>query len=262
MAMSAAQIPFDWAAAAVLGSARLIGCINFIPAFGRQNMTMLIRNASALAIGLPFVFAIHERIEGTMVGTTWLGWLALKEGVIGCLIGLLLATPFWAFMSVGVLIDNQRGANAAQQINPTLPADSSVLGEMIERVLILVLVEAGVFPVLFTVIGDSFTVWPVLQLVPNVEGPHLSAYLAAFQRMLVAGLQYSSPILVLLLLLEFVFALASVIVKGMPVHEMAMPIKSLLSLFVLALYATTLFDYGAREFAEWLPWLRHMVIAR
>ncbi|WP_183085226.1 type III secretion system export apparatus subunit SctT [Trinickia fusca] len=249
-------------AAAALGSARLIGCVNFIPAFGRQNLTVLMRNAVALAIGLPFIVAIHERIDGTAVGVTWLGWLALKEGAIGCLIGLLLATPFWAFMSVGVLIDNQRGANAAQQINPTLPADSSVLGEMIQRVLILVLVEAGVFPVIFKVIGDSYTVWPVLQLVPDVTGPQLGAYLAAFQRMLVEGLQYSSPILVLLLLLEFVFALASVIVKGMPVHEMAMPIKSLLSLVVLALYATNLFDYGAREFGEWLPSLEHMVIRR
>ncbi|KUY72582.1 hypothetical protein WI25_12765 [Burkholderia cepacia] len=226
-------------------------------------MTVLMRNASALVIGLPFILALHERIDGTMIGTTWLGWLALKEGAIGCLIGLLLATPFWAFMGVGVIIDNQRGANAAQQINPTLPADSSVLGEMIERVLILVLVEAGIFPVLISVISDSYTVWPVLKLVPNVEkGADLSAYLAAFQHMLVAGLQYSCPILVLLLLIEFLFALASVIVKGMPVHEMAMPIKNLLALFMLALYATNLFGFGTKELAEWLPWLRHMVIAR
>lgn len=262
MQLTATLSPLDWVAALMLGSMRLVGCVNFIPAFGRQNLTHLSRNAIALAVGLPYTVAIYQQIQGTSIGSGWLFVLALKEASLGCLIGLLLATPFWAFLSVGVLIDNQRGADAAQQVNPSLPADSSILGDLIERVLVLILVEAGVFPAIFSVISESLRIWPVLEPVPHIMHAGLGVYLDAFRHMLAEALRYAAPILILLLLLEFVFALMSVIVQGMPVHEMAMPIKSLLALVVLSMYATSLFGYGSDDVHEWLYWLRATVMTR
>ncbi|KWA24784.1 hypothetical protein WT37_04325 [Burkholderia territorii] len=220
----------------------------------------MLRNAVAFAFGLPYTVAVYARLHNSPIGITWLLWLSLKEALIGCMIGLLLATPFWAFISIGVLVDNQRGANAAQQANPSLQADSSIIGELIERFLIIVLFETGAFSGIFFVISDSLNVWPAHVPFPNLVSVGLDDYLNAFQRMLSAALRYSSPILVLLLIVEFMFALMSVIVKGMPVYEMAMPIKSLIALVVLSIYATILFSHGRVDVHEWLGWLRTTAI--
>ena len=50
--------------------------------------------------------------SGGLDGGRFMG-LAVKEGIVGLVIGYLLAAPFWAMEAVGFLVDNQRGASIA-----------------------------------------------------------------------------------------------------------------------------------------------------
>jgi type III secretion protein T len=170
----------------------------------------------------------------------------VKETLLGAVIGLLLAAPYWAFRSAFALVDNQRGANAAQVANPSLQADSSMLGELAERALTVLLIQTGVFGTLFDVIAQSYSLWPALAPMPElVAQEHGAAALtSAFLGFIGDGLLYSSPILVVLLLIGFGFAVSSTAAQGIPVYETAMPVKSLAALFCMAIYFTSLLDYA------------------
>ncbi len=247
--MDLAIDPLNMVLALALGMARLAACLALIPVFTPKHVPRLARNAVAMSIGCLFAVAIYPELRaGTVIVPVFV--LMVKEALIGAMLGVLMAMPFWAITGAGVLIDNQRGANAAQQTNPSLQADASVLGEILSRALVIVLIQAGTFHLLFNVVSDSLLLWPATSLLPPVGELKLAMVLDGFRDMLGNAIVYAAPALIVLMLVELSFATASVAVQGMPVHEMAMPIKSLLALFVLAIYSANLLDKAGGDVAK------------
>ncbi|MDQ0083806.1 type III secretion protein T [Variovorax boronicumulans] len=241
-------------AAMALSMARQIGCIAFIPGFGRNHMTGMHRNAIGLALALPQAAVIWHRMQLSPPSLAHLALLGLKEGLLGALIGLLLASPYWAFRSAFTLVDNQRGANAAQLVNPSMQADSSILGELSERALTVLLIQAGIFGLLFDAIAQTYTVWPALSVLPDlftekqIDPAMLSSAFLAF---LGSALLYSAPCLLLLLVIELGFAVSSLAAQGIPIYETAMPVKSLAALFCLAIYFGALTKFAFPDIVAW-----------
>jgi type III secretion protein T len=189
-----------------------------------------------MAISLPQAWLTWQFLLHHPPGTLSLLILGFKEAVLGLVLGVLLSLPYWTVQSAGTLIDNQRGGNAAQNINPSMAADASLLGELAQRTLIAVLIEAGLFVLMFDVIADSYKLWPVMDGWPK-WGQHSAVVLVRmFQSFISDSIIYSGPALLLLLAVEFGMAISSSSVKGLDVYQTAMPIKSQLSLVMLALY--------------------------
>jgi type III secretion protein T len=238
--------------ALALSTARLLGCVSFIPGFGRSHMTAAHRNAICLVVGLPQSMLIWQQLGDNPPPFLYVALFGMKETLLGALVGLLLATPYWAFRSAFTLVDNQRGANAAQIANPSLQADSSVLGELSERALTVLLVQAGVFGLLFDAIANSYALWPVLSPMPEIftQVGGSSAFSHALLSFAGTALLYSAPVLVMLLLIEFGFAISSTAAQGILVYETAMPVKSLAALFCMAIYFKALMDFALPEIAN------------
>lgn len=236
--------PLYGAAALLLAMARTVACLSFLPPFGRQNIGRLQRNAVCFAVSLPQAFLLWSGFVAEPLSLFRLAVLGVKEALLGAMLGFLLSTPFWAFRSAFTLVDNQRGANAAQMVNPSLQADSSLLGELTERALVLFLIQAGIFPVIFEVVVDSYALWPIRQGWPDFVFMQRDVIFGLLLPFIGDALLFSSPILLLLLLFEFGLALASISVQGIPVSQLAMPIKGLLALFILALYFGVLLSHA------------------
>jgi len=234
-----------------LSMARVVGCGFFIPAFGRRHMTMVHRNAISLAIALPQCRTLWNLLQNLSTTEVPMIALAFKESVIGCILGLMLATPFWAFQSASTLVDNQRGANAAQQTNPSLQADASILGELAERALIAFLFEAGVFGSFLDVLTDSYGLWPVLSPLPDLSPHARAAVLAACSRIFADALIYGGPVILLLLVIEAAVALASVTVQGLDAYQTAIPVKSLAALMMLALCFGAMLVHAGGSIESW-----------
>jgi type III secretion protein T len=218
-----------------LSMARAVGCVVFIPAFGRRHMTILHRNAVSLAIALPQCHVLWHSLQSRSTTALPVIVLAFKESLIGCILGLMLAIPFWSFQSACTLVDNQRGANTAQQTNPSLHADASILGELAERALIAFLFEAGVFAFFSDLLASSYGLWPALSPLPELS-PHARAgVMAACVQLLADAILYSGPVILLLLAIEAALALASATIQGLDAYQTAMPVKSLMALMMLAL---------------------------
>ncbi len=233
--------------------ARWLGFGLLLPLLGRRHMGGAQRNAICLALALPQVPSVFAQLAVEPWQGHWLVWLGLKEVLLGALLGALVSIPFWVVRGGLTLVDNQRGANAAQMNNPSIEADSSILGELGERLLIVWLVEAGAFLMAFDLLTDSLLLWPVLEMAPAGllgDGPRLWE---AFAGLMTKTLLFAAPALFVLLLLEFALALSSSSVKGIDVYQMAMPIKSLAVLMLIAVAGYAWFARGVESLQDW--WL-------
>lgn len=234
-----------------LALARPMGMAIFLPFLGRQQVSGLVRTAVCLALSLPTAWMLWPSLVASPpspVGTVMLG---VKEALLGALLGMLTATPFWAVRGMGTLIDNQRGANAAQQANPALQADATLLGELSERALVALLIEYGLFQFVFTNLTDSYASWQVLDLLPTLDPAFREGLVHAMTHSVTNALILAAPALGLLMLVELGLALTSTAVQGFDVYASALAVKSIMSLVVLMLVAAPLFDHSVELSLTW-----------
>jgi type III secretion protein T len=231
--------------------ARWVGLGLMLPLLGRRHMGAVQRNAICLALALPQVPGVFGYLAAEQWQGPWFVLLGIKEVLLGVLLGALLSIPFWVLRGGLTLVDNQRGANAAQMNNPSMEADTSILGELGERMLIIWLVEAGAFVLAFEVMSDSLLVWPVLDLTPLGVIRDGARLWEAFASLMSKTLLFAAPALFVLLMVEFAMALGSSSVKGIDVYQTAMPIKSLAVLMLMAIAGHAWFARGVENLQEW-----------
>lgn len=235
----------------VLSMARAFGMAQFLPFMSKQQVSGLTRSAVSLAISLPAMAALWPSYAAAPPDLLSLALLAIKEVMLGALLGLLTAVPFWAVRGMGTLIDNQRGANAAQQANPALQADATLLGELSERALVALLVDLGVLQLAFTGLMASQAQWSVLDLFPTFDHDRQLAILRVVASCMAQALILAAPALLLLLLIELALAIASTAVQGFDVYASAMAIKTLSAVLLMALIASPLFDTIVTDTLNW-----------
>ncbi|MBX8588155.1 type III secretion system export apparatus subunit SctT [Pseudomonas cichorii] len=244
--------------ALTIGMARLYPCLFLIPAFAFTELKGMLRHTIVLALALFPMPSIRASLTGQTLDWLDLTALLLKESIIGLLLGLLLAMPFWLFESIGCLFDNQRGALVGGQINPALGDNTSELGHMLKQVMILLMILGGGYASLTQVMWDSYLIWPATQWVP-VTGPegfevYLKLVASTFRFMVL----YAAPLVGLLLLIEFGMAILSLYSPQLQVSTLAMPAKSLVGLGFLVLYMPMLTWLGEGRLDE-LKDLKHLL---
>jgi type III secretion protein T len=233
----------------VLSVPRLLAFMLVAPVFTSAVFPRLLRVGIAIGLGAPVAAGIFHQLS-QQPPQAQLTALVLKECVLGLLLGLALAAPLWAISSVGALTDNQRGANAAQQVTPFAQADASELGGALQLALIVLLATSGTFVAMYQLLLQSFQAWPVLQLAPDVTQFGFDLTASRIGEYMQRALLYAAPLLAIVLLVDFAFALMSVFAPQLQTYFASMPIKSLAALAILALYLFVLLSHGEGYFLE------------
>lgn len=237
------------AISAMLGTPRLLAFMVIAPLFPTAVFPHTLRIAVAIGLGAPVAIGVFYQL-GPQPLPPNVATLAFKECVLGVLLGLAVAAPFWAVSCAGVLIDNQRGANAAQQVTPFAQADASILGAGLMQALIVLLAASGAYALVYRLLLHSFEVWPVLQLVPDASQFGWELTVARFDEFMYRSLLYAAPAIAIILLVDFAFALLSVFAPQLQTYFAAMPVKSLSAIAVLVLYVFVLLSHGEEYFRE------------
>lgn len=248
------SIPLTWLALVqlmTLSMARAAGMVVFLPFLARQQASALVRGAVCLALSLPAAVALWPRFGAAPLPLELILALGIKEALLGALLGMLVAIPFWAVRGMGTLIDNQRGANAAQMANPALQADATLLGELSERALVALLIDLGLLQSTFTVLSVSHARWPALELFPILDRAHQHALLQALAGTLTQALLLAGPALLLLLMIELGLAITSTAVQGFDVYASAMAVKTLSALAIVVVIAVPMFDKAVDDAVGW-----------
>ncbi|MZI90647.1 EscT/YscT/HrcT family type III secretion system export apparatus protein [Dickeya dianthicola] len=240
LSIATIQNIYDFIYALTLGVARLYPCLFLVPLFSFTIIKGMLRNAVAIALALVPASAIQQQMLTTTITWPMLPGLLLKELVIGLLLGVVLAMPFWLFESVGALFDNQRGALTGGQLNPALGSDATPLGHMMKEVFIMLLVITIGFSGFTQLLWDSYRLWPALDFLPPLSEQGFHTYLDllkdTFQHMIV----YAGPLVALLLLLEFSIAILSLYSPQLQVYVLSTPAKCLAGMAFFVLYMPVL----------------------
>ncbi len=230
---------------------RILAALFLIPLFSIKMLKGMLRYAIVIAIAIPVAISLVDDVQERNFGVLVLVFISMKEAMVGFIIGFLLAMPFWIFQSVGVMIDNQRGALSGGYFSPDAGPDSSMLADVFTKVLVILLISMGAFPALFGVVIETYLLWPVLEWTPQFSVDGMEVLISKFGMLVYKFLLYSGPVVLVLLLIEAGFAILGAYCPQLQVYFMAMPGKSLGALLVLSLYFSTLWHLGGAELMEY-----------
>ena len=222
---------------------RMLAMFSVLPMFHRQALPGLLRMGVAGALGLMLV---PQLLEPAALDRGLFEILAvvIKEGLIGFAVGMLFALPLWAFEAMGAIIDNQRGASIAETINPLTGHDTSPLGELLSQAFVVYINVTGGFALMLAAMYDSFLLWPVFEFWPRLSDTTPAFLLGQFDRMVRIAVLFGSPVIIAMFLSELGLALVSRFAPQLQVFFLAMPIKSGIAMFMLAIYAKLIFHYS------------------
>ncbi|WP_034913239.1 MULTISPECIES: type III secretion system export apparatus subunit SctT [Erwinia] len=232
--------------ALVLSMARIFPCLLLSPVFSFNAIKGGLRSAIVLSLALFPAPMIQQQIAINDPSMFLMAALAVKEVIIGVIIGLLMAMPFWLFESVGALFDNQRGALMGGQLNPQLGPDATPLGFLMQQTVILLLVVGLGLSTLTQIIWDSYSLWPPMQWLPLPSEAGFNVYLDLLGGIFTHIVLYAGPLVALLLLVDFSVGILSIYSPQLQATVLAMPVKCLLGMLFFVLYFPIL-NYVADE---------------
>lgn len=232
----------DYLSSLVIAMARIYPCAMLVAAFCFQHVRGMPRHTIVMVLALLPAPGIHAALEGQDYSALMLGALVLKEVALGLLLGVLLSMPFWMFESVGALLDNQRGALAGGQLNPSLGPDATPIGHLFKQLAVFLLMISLGLGAMTQVIWDSYLIWPATVWFPLPAANGFSLFTGLLADTFTHMMLYAAPFIAVLLLLEFGIALLGVYSQQLQVSTLAPPLKSLAGIGILLLYFALLQD--------------------
>ncbi|HTI19196.1 MAG TPA: flagellar biosynthetic protein FliR [Trinickia sp.] len=255
-----AAIALPFVLAAALATARWLPTLLLVPVFTLQSFSVATRGSIALALGLPVALALLPDLQTVPPSFGMLVWLTTKEIALGLLLAVSLSIPLWAVEAAGAYIDYQRGANP-QALDPMASPDASLVGLLLQRTSCVYLMHAGAFHALLGVVYASFAAWPTLLPAPRLETEAWDAIAELLTSLLRFALMFSLPYLLALGLIEACFAVLSRAAARFPAYVAALPFKSIVALWLIALSLPASIEAIHDVHVEHLEWTAQTIKA-
>ncbi|MCY0387223.1 type III secretion system export apparatus subunit SctT [Robbsia sp. Bb-Pol-6] len=145
------------------------------------------------------------------------------EAIVGIVVGVIVAGPFWVASLLGELIDNQRGATIADSIDPASGVEAAILAPFLNLMFANVFLQNGGLTVLMSFYAKS------LLDVPLGEIPHFNyvGLVTLMNHVIQMAVSLSAPVAAGLLLLDGVLAFLSRFCKQLNAFSLSLTLKSL-----------------------------------
>ena len=226
----------------VLAAARLGGALAILPATSSSMITGVARSAATLAFATLVVPAILGAMPSGVPSWPLMTLTAVKEAVIGFLIGFFAAIPFWIAENIGNLIDNQRGATMGEVYSPLSGAQVSSTGLFFTQVVSTLFFVGGAVFILLGTLYRSYALWPVFTEGIRFDPATPLAVLGAADAMLETTVIIAAPIVILMFLATVGLGLVNRTAPQLNVFFLSMPVKSALGVAMLIVYLPFILD--------------------
>lgn len=214
---------------------RMSGCILFNPIFGRKNLPTILRAGLTLILTL---FAYQTIPDPGNILTTGsviiLGILAIKELLLGFIIGYIMNLFMSTLIVAGDLMDMQIGLSMSKIYDPASNVSMPVSASLVNVMLIVVFFLADGHLTLIKVFTYSIGAIPVGQFTVS---PNVFRELALmFQTMLIYAMRMAMPVLAAEVITEMAVGLMMKAVPQINIFAVNIQLKvfiGLLMLFIL-----------------------------
>lgn len=243
--------------------ARMLPIITQSPFFGSKVLPPMTK--MALAISLFVIFLPHLLTVLTTVPVYSINFLllAIKEMVIGFIIGYFISMPFNIVSNAGILIDHQRGGASLMVNDPTIQNQSSPLGTLFNFVLIYVFYMMDGPFIFIDSIMTSYEVIPPDQFINREFFQNGTVFfkmmVGLLGKVMNLSIQLASPALIVILMTDFFLGIANRLAPQVQITFLGMPLKSLLALAIVTFGWKIFVEQTGIETMSWLQSLNVLI---
>lgn len=231
---------------AALVIARPLGFLIVFPLFQWIGLQGMVRNAVALAIGLPFAQIVYTGIAGeggVPLDPQLIVVLSIKEFAIGALLGVLLGVPFWAAEMAGSYVDVYRGTSSATVVSPSMTAQPLVTGALFSMTLVAIFIALGGLRTAIGIVYQSYEIWPYFETFPSLTQNFYPVLMDVLAQVAKVALALGAPILIAMFLGDIALAYTSRFAPQINVFDTSLAVKNLIYLLILPPYMLLLTRY-------------------
>jgi len=224
-----------------LCSMRILAAFTVLPAAAEQFIMGGIRNGLILMIGVYVAFGQPLEMAHHLTMAQWIGH-AVKETMIGLLMGFAASTVFWTAECVGAMIDTQAGYNSVQMSNPLSGEQSTPVSNLLLQMVVAVFFMLGGMLVFIGALFDSYHVWPVMTALPDASRLPDVFIGQQIQTLMVGVVKFAAPVLLILVLIDLGIGLITRAADKLEPSSLSQPIKGAVTMLMLALLAGTMIN--------------------
>lgn len=239
-----------------LSFCRVLTFVIASPFFNARSVTRIVRTGLTMALALMLTPMTYEQASAMRDFEAQFFPLAVKELLLGLVLGNLVWMPIRGLEFAGVLLDTQRGSTMAQDFNvifasPQATPTAIFLTQMFSGFFFSI----GGLLVVVQVIFQSAQIWPVTDTLPDLKGDVAHLYGVSAGTLIFSAVVFALPISGFMLLADIGIAFLA---KGAPTLNaltFGMPVKSAILLIMLFFYLGIAFPQLMESFSESLDFL-------
>jgi flagellar biosynthetic protein FliR len=216
------------------------GLFAFAPILGNNSIPSLIRVGLLIMLS-GLIVSTMPAVTFPAITSLWqLAGLAVKEILVGAVISLFFVLIFHAVHTAGSLIGYQVGLALANEFDPSIGSQVSVIGRFWYVLAVLIFLTINGHHMIISAFVDSYQVIPPAGVaIQGGVGELIIRYTAY---VFVIGLKIAAPVMITLFLTDVALGTIAKTMPTMNVFFVGFPIKIAMCLLVMAL-ALPIFAY-------------------
>jgi flagellar biosynthesis protein FliR len=217
---------------------RVVPIFFVAPFFNSTTVPSTAKIFLSLIIAYIIFFSIKNFMFDINQGLFALALLGLKEVVTGLIIGYSVNLIFYGISYAGSLIGFDMGLSMAQAFDPTLDADTNVIGRVFDYFALLIFITINGHHYLIRAISYSFQLVPIGAVSINQSVFELLVKYSA--GVFVLAIKIASPLMISFFLIHVAAGITARIIPQMQVFFVIQPLQIGLGLFLLATFSPVL----------------------
>ncbi len=208
---------------------RVSTVIYIMPLFGARFLPDQWKIAFSVVLAVLVSFFLKAPAAGMSITAAGLFLSAIREVVIGLVIGLTTGFIFYAVMLWGQVISTQMGLGLANVIDPQAGTDISVLSQFYYMFAVVLFLSIDGHHMLIEGIVDSYIYFPLGG--SGIPAGSLGEFISFSGQVFVIAVRLAASMIVLLLLVSTTLGVIARTVPQMNIFIVGFPLKLLVGLF-------------------------------
>lgn len=210
--------------------ARLAIVFYLLPVLGERVLSNLIIKNTIIALIIIGLWPCYAEVLNPEQG-----WLILlfKECVIGLILAMTLCVPFWIVISLGEILDNQRGATISDSIDPVNGVQSSTLSGFLNFAFGAIFFASGGMSSLIELLVQSYHVFPRGS---NLVDFHWQAVGGLLMVLAKGSIMLSAPVMIVMMVAEILLGVFARFCPQLNPFSLSLTIKSFIAFTVFLFY--------------------------
>ncbi|MCX7338742.1 MAG: flagellar biosynthetic protein FliR [Alphaproteobacteria bacterium] len=235
---------------------RVAGMVITMPAFGQAEIPPRFRAMMAIVIGFSMTPFLSQNLPSDFSNYMPVAFLMIRELAIGLFIGLVGRTLLGILDVAGSIISYQLNLSNATLFNPSMASQGVITAMMLSMAGTTLILVLDLHHLMIYAVIHSYALFPVqaasafLADGHSMIGDMAHTLVHIMGRVFVIAVQFSSPFLLVGIILQLAFGLLNRLVPQMQIFFVAMPLQIGLGLFVLALVISGMLLSFGEQFAN------------